>query len=186
MKISELCRENEKIHSLLTFNSQKESIVRIVKRDSEVFVVTYMQKLDCYGRISEFEYHGYILENKHLLSGSAFITMWCNIVYDKEYQYVKNIFINDFICKTEYQNKGYGSIVMEQLIQYAKQLKVEYILGELSFVDIGTSDTEKKHIKNRKRLYHFYPKFGFNIEEHLNKYGNTEKKIRLNINKSSM
>lgn len=41
-----------------------------------------------------------------------------------------------------------------------------YISGKLSFRDIGTEDNRtQEQEENRKRLYHFYPKHGFIIDE---------------------
>lgn len=63
----------------------------------------------------------------------------------------KAIKICDINCKRN--NKGYGSLMMKELIEYAKMNKFIYINGWLSEVDVN-------HVK---RLYHFYYKFGFEI-----------------------
>ena len=63
----------------------------------------------------------------------------------------EKITIGDIWCKKN--NKGYGSVMMIALIDYAKQDEIEYIEGWLS-------DVDKDHIE---RLYHFYQKFGFEI-----------------------
>lgn len=51
------------------------------------------------------------------------------------------------------KNRGYGSIMMRNLIEYSKKNDFIYIDGWLSRVDYG----------HRKRLLHFYQKFGFII-----------------------
>lgn len=63
----------------------------------------------------------------------------------------KQIRINDINCKKN--NKGYGSLMMEKLIDFAKANKFDVITGWLSCADKG----------HEKRLYHFYQKFGFEI-----------------------
>lgn len=63
----------------------------------------------------------------------------------------RQIKIGDITCKKN--NKGYGSLMMEKLIEFAKVNKFEVITGWLSCVDRG----------HEKRLYHFYQKFGFEI-----------------------
>ena len=72
--------------------------------------------------------------------------MFCVISEDS-----KTITISDIICKKN--NKGYGSLMMEKLIDIAKRDKYTYIDGWLSAVDTD-------HVE---RLYHFYQKFGFEI-----------------------
>lgn len=67
------------------------------------------------------------------------------------YKEQKKIAIEDIWCKKN--NKGYGSLMMRELIEYAKQHGIKYIDGWLSGVDAN-------HLE---RLYHFYHKFGFII-----------------------
>lgn len=66
----------------------------------------------------------------------------------------KTITICDIWC--EKNNRGYGSLMMEALIDYARQQGITSIEGWLSSVDVD-------HIE---RLYHYYQKFGFEIIPH--------------------
>lgn len=67
------------------------------------------------------------------------------------------IFIEDIICDNNRDiNKGYGSQMMRELISYAEQNGFKRIWGNLSNVDMD----------HKERLYHFYEKFGFDIEEY--------------------
>ena len=52
-------------------------------------------------------------------------------------------------------NKGYGTLLMQKLIQYAKENNYNAITGTL--VD--------KDADHRERQIHFYKKFGFEISE---------------------
>lgn len=178
-----LCEENEKLHNLSNFNDSEENILKIISYDSQLFLITYKQKLNYKGLLIEFEYNGYILKKKQQFSKKSFIMMRCNPHYDKKLNYMRNIFIDDFICEPTYRDRGYGTLLMNELIQYAKKLKVQYISGKLSFVDIGINDDDDRYKEKRERLYHFYPKFGFVIYEHINKHGLREKKIKLNLKK---
>lgn len=63
----------------------------------------------------------------------------------------QEVIISDIEC--EKNNNGYGSLMMEKLIAFAKQNGFIYITGWISKVDIDHVD----------RLYHFYQKFGFEI-----------------------
>lgn len=181
-KVMDLCEENDKLYSLFEFNDSEENILKIITFDSQLFLITYKQKLDYKGSIIEFEYNGYVLKKKQLFSKKSFIKMRCYPHYDRNLNYMRNIFIDDFICEPTYRDKGYGTILMNELIQYAKKLKVKYISGELSFVDIGINDNDDRCKEKRERLYHFYPKFGFIIEEYERSNGTIGKTIKLNFN----
>lgn len=154
--------------------------MRIEKLDMELFVVTYMQILAANGsgQIHIFELGGYFLDKYPIKSdlGKPLVTMVCEVHYDERSGTLQNVFIKDFTVNEYRQNQGYGSIVMNQLIEYAKYLKASYVSGRLSFVDIGTSDNDEIKRENRERLYHFYSKFGFEID----KKNNT---IRLDLRK---
>ena len=57
--------------------------------------------------------------------------------------------------KSDY-NKGYGSRMMEALLEYAKEHHFRCVHGNLSQWDLDHKD----------RLHHFYQKFGFTIIEY--------------------
>ena len=78
----------------------------------------------------------------------------------------KHIYIDDIcIC---YYNHGYGSLAMKYLIEYSKSIGCKYISGNLRYADV------KDH---KDRLFHFYQKFNFSINE----IGENEYKIRLDL-----
>ena len=72
----------------------------------------------------------------------------------KEY-YTNEMKICDIVMKTNYENKGYGSILMSHYLQYCTKNKVKRIWGIFSKVD------EKGD--NEARRNHFYKKHGFEI-----------------------
>lgn len=72
--------------------------------------------------------------------------------------YLKIGDISEF-SNSKYINKGIGSMMMEELLNYAVSNKFCEIRGELSLVDNDHKD----------RLHHFYRKFGFEIKEMSNK-----------------
>lgn len=51
-------------------------------------------------------------------------------------------------------NKGYGTMMMNELLSYAKQNNINEVYGYLSDVDID----------HKERILHFYTKFGFEIK----------------------
>lgn len=166
-KNAELNNELGTFNKLLLFNDTQEHIIYILPQSSPLFVVTIQQKFRYDGKIDVFDLHGYFFDKRrgNFVMKNSDVKVHCTAVYNDEPAFLRNIYIDDFTVNDRWQNKGYGSIVMEQLIKYAKYLKVSYISGELSFVDIGTGDDDKTKRKNRERLYHFYPKFGFEIDE---------------------
>lgn len=72
-------------------------------------------------------------------------------------------------------NKGYGSLMMEQLLEYAGENGIAYIHGNLSEVDLEHKD----------RLHHFYEKFGFLITEYPELEGSYYGKIELYLPKNA-
>lgn len=182
-KITDLREENDKFHNLFEFNDSRENILKIVSHDSQMFLITYKQEIDYKGTVTEFEYNGYILKKHKSCLKKPFITMRCYPRYNEEPYYLKSIFIEDFKSDPNYRDKGFGTIIMNELIQYAKKLNVKYISGELSFVDIGKDDEDDSCKDKRERLYHFYPKFGFIIEEHKMENGRIKKTIKLSLKK---
>lgn len=167
-KIKALSEENNNWNKLSTFNGIDEGIIHILRQDSALFIVTYSQKLSVHGALKEFDLNGYLLESykKETIHKKPVVTTQCIVGYDEEYEYIKNIFIRDFyVTDNIHQDSGYGSIVMEQLTEIAKMLQVEYVYGELSPVDIGRHDNDEEKRENRERVYHFYTKHGFVINE---------------------
>jgi len=68
--------------------------------------------------------------------------------------YLKIGDISEF-SNSKYINKGIGSMMMKELLNYAESNNYQEIRGELSIVDNNHKD----------RLHHFYQKFGFEITE---------------------
>ena len=86
--------------------------------------------------------------------------------------------IGDIFCKCEqdpwkYVNKGYGSKLMEAMLDFAAENDIHNIIGNLSIVDLD----------HKERLHHFYKKFGFTITENepccdKNYYGKIYKQLQ--------
>ena len=84
-------------------------------------------------------------------------------------QETKTILIGDIYIKndrslepwnyTKFINKGYGTLMMNELLKFAKENNYEKITGNISDVDNNT-EWDPHH---RERLIHFYKKFGFKI-----------------------
>lgn len=53
-------------------------------------------------------------------------------------------------------NKGYGTLMVERLVAYARETGYSYIYGNLSKVDLD----------HKERLHHFYKKLGFRVTEY--------------------
>lgn len=176
MKIGELEKKNTILNNAEKFNDKPKSIVYL----KNGFAVTYSQTLSHLGVLKSFSYEGYIINDK--LIGDPInryvIHMECDVNYDDKLNYIKSIYIIDFIADKSIRDQGYGSIIMNCLIEYAQRLNVEYICGGLSFVDIGKDygETDNEKINDRERLYHFYSKHGFVI--------NNKRIERTMINKS--
>ena len=64
-----------------------------------------------------------------------------------------SILIGDISNESGAYCKGYGSLLMNELISYARRNGHTYLFGNLSVVDMDHAD----------RLHHFYEKFGFTV-----------------------
>lgn len=132
---------------------------------NNLLCVTSFEKYDYKGIVKEITIKGY---NKDYILGYEeepqyiFIEPYQRIIADRSY--LQYFYIQDIRC---IPNKGYGSIMMKSLIDYAQRFEIEYISGFLSPVD--TSDPE-----HNDRLRHFYKKFRFTIS--------SDDRIRLDFN----
>ncbi|WP_179136182.1 GNAT family N-acetyltransferase [Paenibacillus sp. 32352] len=75
-------------------------------------------------------------------------------IYLHVFQEEQRIEIADIRIEGAHVNRGYGSIVMSEILKIARQLGIRFIDGWISGVDWG-------HIE---RSAHFYRKFGFDVE----------------------
>lgn len=189
-RISELNSENlrlkkydDNFDKLKLFNNKKETIVSILEHSSKIFVITLKTELNYDGRLKEFFLYGYTLDMMKcdIIKSTPIIEMWCEPKYNFDLNYLESIFIVDFQAKSSFINKGYGTLIMNELIRYSQILDVYYISGDLSSVDIGENDTDLKNKENRERLYHFYPKFGFIIYDEANSKDIIRKHIRKDL-----
>lgn len=138
-KIKELCSDNEKI--LLFKNHNDDEILVTVTTDLANKIIN---------RFS-LTFHAYIIENYHLKKVQ---TLFADVDIKENNEYYVHII--DFVGEG---NKGYGTIVMEQFLEYLKTMPVSLVTGWLSPVDLKCSEEHKE------LLLHFYSKFGFKITE---------------------
>ena len=68
-------------------------------------------------------------------------------------------------------NRGYGTLMMEQLLVFARENHFHYIHGNLSTVDLD----------HKERLHHFYQKFGFVVTEYPEVHGNNYGIIEMSL-----
>ena len=73
--------------------------------------------------------------------------------------------------ENSHYNRGYGSLMMEELLGYAKENGFSYIHGNLAQVDLD----------HKERLHHFYRKFGFIISAYPEPQDSYYGKIELNL-----
>ena len=134
-----------------------ERIVCLTIHREQYVIVTVYEQYD-YRGLNNIEHRAYTLN----LLGSRIEkvqNLFSEIYYDTQYNIPKTAKIVDFYGNVI--NKGYGSIVMTEYLNYMKKLKIQKITGFLSLVD--THDET-----HRDLLHHFYKKFGFCIKENDN------------------
>ena len=79
----------------------------VEKHHSQHFVVTCKHQMNYRGILTGFELRGYLLETYSEEGGfrQHIIHMYCDANYDDELQYLKSIYIQDFIADCGMRNK---------------------------------------------------------------------------------
>ncbi len=144
------------LNQLHKFNSNSENIIRIEKTYDSYFIITVENNYNFSGILSEINFYGYILE-KYKENPTRVMNLYSSIIYSEKLNFVESIYIDDFIGDPD---KGYGSKLMTELLNYARTLKAHHIKGNLSCVD-------EVDLNNKARRNHFYKKFGFKINGNL-------------------
>lgn len=89
--------------------------------------------------------------------------MVCSLHKENMHIHIEDIYVGELYslqyCYLQYIGKGYGSHLMNKLIQFARENGYEKITGNLSPID-ANSASDPTH---RERQIHFYKKFGFKI-----------------------
>ena len=81
----------------------------------------------------------------------------------------KSMLIGDI--KSNVENRGYGSLVLKNIIKQAKEIGVKEVVGNLSKIDSNHFD----------KLEYFYSKHGFDVSFYNSR---TEGRIILNLNRN--
>ena len=113
------------------------------------------------GRIRDFGFTLYVCEKfdpRPSKAGEIFATHHCSDVVEDNVHYISSqeVFIEDFVVYEHYRSMGFGSVLIEHLISYSKQLGATSIKGALSRVDATTPE----NIAKREGVYR---KHGFSI-----------------------
>lgn len=122
---------NKRITNIATMDSERR-LVGVTKTKFEDVVGVIILHTDCLIRIELYEHKGKPSTLTAVLNGST---------------------INIGDIQMARDCRGFGSIAMKTLIDYAKEIKVKKITGELSQVDVDHFD----------RLEYFYGKHGFEV-----------------------
>lgn len=162
MQMKDQERMLERYDRLSLYNESREGIDCVLRRGNDIIIVAHSIECHIYQKCKEIFFHVYNM-NSHPM-------VWVSEIWAKfEYQHVKKedatfkceftnrIIIEDFMTRSEYENQGYGSILMKEFIEFAKQQGVSIITGRLSWVD-------EEEPENGARRNHLYEKFGFVIE----------------------
>ena len=140
-----LKKENKALNHFLLNNQNNYSTVYVRKDKNDTLCLISLSP----NILSVYKYNDeYFRQKLHVnyRSGTFF--------HVKSKNYHSALFIEDIQVTEENCNLGLGSLAMEILIKKAKSNKIKIITGELSHVDKD----------NKERRYHFYRKFGFDID----------------------
>lgn len=140
------------LNQLNKFNSNFENIIRIEKTNNSYFIITVENDYNFSGILLEINFYGYTLK-EYKENPTQVMRLYSRIIYNDKLKFVESIYIDDIIGDT---NKGYGSKLMTEFLNYVRPLKADHIIGMLSHVD-------EVDLNNKDRRNHFYEKFGFKI-----------------------
>ena len=158
------------IEMIAQWNQSKEQIMAFVKRTHQTFIITVqeMPVIDVYDSQhtedfrQEIVFRSYILEQCTTDGFTHSIgNMRCFVHYRNDYDKLLRdyLYICDFSITGTECGKGYGSLMIQYVKNYAQNNKLEYIKGWLSESDISPLMGNRKDM-----LYHFYRKNGFIID----------------------
>lgn len=110
------------------------------------------------GQVTKVEFNLHNLADERTLAHS-YSQIKASMKYDEHYEYLSGIFIEEFLNPSEHRSKGYGSILIRELLRYAKRTVCQNLVisGKLSTVD-------EQNENNRIRRDKLYENFGFKRE----------------------
>lgn len=154
MSLDRLCR----------LNGEEETIAYISTDPNERFYVTLQEKISFKGILQTITWCVCVPDprDNDPLHVDRIATLDCRATYHDELKYLSGIMIVDCVVNEGWRGRGFGSIVIEELIRYAERLDAQCIHGFLSWVDIGTPDDPQREEK-RARLCRFYERHGFTV-----------------------
>lgn len=152
------------------WNESAEQIMAFTEHCGMTFAITVqeMPTIEIYDTQSkddfrqEIWFRGYLPEESMInRMPNQISVMRCFIHYRYDYdRLIRNyMYIHDFTVSLQKQGKGFGSLIMRNVKQYALNSNLEYISGRLSEVD-----TSPQMGNRREMLEHFYRKHGFIID----------------------
>lgn len=146
--------------SLAYFNERPEQIVHFCEYRDALTIVTMVVKHGSCARLRKLDFKAYICTH------SRFPCEVFELSIDFDYRKQNNLLIGKAIishcmAKNNNENKGYGSMVMEQFLRYIKVLHMELAIGT---VTARLSSVDETDINNKNRRNHFYEKYGFKID----------------------
>lgn len=151
----------------------KRNAIYFTTKNESIQLITVEPFYDYECKLKRLEFYGYFFRTGETGRITP-QTMSVDVFYEDFIHnniishYVKHFYIAAFDC---IPNKGYGSIMMEQFLEYIKPIGAEYVNGIITIYDT-------KDIEHKNRLFHFYRKFNFEIGS-LNENGDYPIKLNL-------
>ena len=132
-------------------NDTSEQILCIREHNQNQICVTVTINYDCFHAVSDMLFKVYLLGQNGYISQNCIGKSPCE-VHNNYFEIVDIGFDDNF------QEQGYGSVLLLEILKFAKSFSVNKIKGNIYQKDI---DNPQK----KERLYHFYEKHGFIIDE---------------------
>lgn len=145
---------------LKKFNDLSEQIIYIGdigEKSDTIICITVRVQYEQICTVSELTFEIFQLDGNTNIIEAHVGEMCCSLRCDLTFQKKQVLKIDNIGIFPEYQNKGYGSLLMSTMIGYIKDFKLDTIKGIIYWHDVENAQLEK-------RLLHFYHKFGFEID----------------------
>lgn len=132
-------------------NDTSEQILCIRAHRQNLICITVAMSYDCFHAVSDMLFKVYLLGQNGYISQNCIGKSPCEVN--------NNYFeIVDIGFDKHFQEQGYGSVLLSEILKFAKSFSINKIKGDIYQKDI---DNPQK----KERLYRFYEGHGFIIDD---------------------
>ena len=139
------------------FNQDKRNITHYVPHDHRLWLIAVEETHDWRreGQLTDCFFELFDLRNDRT-PNYWYSYIWAEMNYDPDYKYLTGVTIREFRTRAGQVNKGYGSVLMREFIDY-----MALLIGKECKISGWLSPVDEENEENHQRRDHVYRKFGF-------------------------